>query len=72
MRTMTATIDSMTRLTNTTNGGPRYRLTIDYGHQFDTAPDTADSFGWVPDRLTHRPVALTVDGRGRVIGIDTI
>jgi hypothetical protein len=71
MMTPVVTIHSFTRRTNTTSGGPRYRLLTDDGRSYLTADDTADSFGWVPERLTGRPVKLTLD-RGLVIGIDPV
>lgn len=75
---ITATVRSMTRLTNSKNGGPRYRLEV--GDPSDglpffacvTADDTMDSFAWNPAELTGKSVVLTLNDRHRVIGIDPI
>jgi len=73
--TTTTILASMNRRTNTVNGGPRYALLTSDGRVFltadDTADDTADSYGWVPERLTGIPVKLTV-ASGYVIGIDPV
>lgn len=69
--TTVVTLASFGRRTNTVNGGPRYTLTVSDGRTYLTADDTADSYGWVPERLTGMPVKLTVD-HGLVIGIDPV
>lgn len=71
-----ATITTMIRLLSTRSGGPRYRLTVTTPANnvgtFDTAPDTADSFGWVDYQLIGQEVTLTLDPQARIIGIDPI
>jgi hypothetical protein len=69
--TTTVTLASFARRTNSASGGPRYRLVTDDGRSYPTADDTADSFGWVPERLTGTPVKLTM-ASGYVTGIDPV
>ena len=65
------TIASIHRRINTVSGGPRYTLLTGDGHVYLTANDTADSYGWVPERLTGLPVKLTLD-RGLVVSIEPV
>ena len=59
--TAIVTLASFNRRISTTSGGLRYALLTDNGHVYLTANDTADSYGWVPERLTGIPVRLTLD-----------
>lgn len=63
------TIASMRRLTNTTNGGPRYRITASDGRTFVTRPDCAESYGWTERFIAH-PAVITTDSRGRIFAIE--
>lgn len=72
METLTVAIARMTRQRNTPNGGPRYAVLTANGVRFNSAPDAADSYGWVADQLAGKRVTLTLDSRQRVIGIDPV
>lgn len=63
------TVTDVTRLRNSRNGSPRYRLTTDSGFRFFTADDTADSYGWTESGMVGH-VTVTLDAKGAVIGID--
>lgn len=64
-------IKSLSRLPNTENGNPRYRLYLADGDALLTKPDAAVAYSIDNSEYQNVPVELTLDG-GQVIGIKTV
>ncbi len=60
---------TLARLRNSTYGNPRWRVTFDDGTVFDTAPDAQVGYS-IGNPEFNGDVVITVDGRGRIVGIE--
>lgn len=68
-QTVTKTIAETTKLGNSRNGNPAYRVTCTDGTVLETAPDSMVAYSLPNPEHRNRPVVLTLDN-GRIIGID--
>lgn len=49
------TIQGVTRLTNSANGNPRFRLTLSDGHTYDTQADASCNYEVTNYANSHKP-----------------
>ena len=68
--TLVTTVRKVTRQPSSANGNPRWTLHTDHG-AFVTKPDAMCAFG-VSSNWSAQRVAITFDGRARVIGVEDL
>lgn len=69
---MIRTIHTLTRLNNSVNGNPRYRVTFTDGSAHDTSADAGFCYGLTNPEYRNVEVIVTLTRAGRIANIETM